>query len=96
MIYERIKELREDHDLTQQNIAKFLHIAQNTYCNYENGVREIPVPILIRLSRYYAVNLEFLLGLTDQPDPLPPSRRFPPCQFETVNHHGKPKQNPDG
>ena len=71
----RIKELREENDLTQAQLAKVLHIAQNTYCNYENGVREIPLELLIQLSRYYGVNVEYLLGLTDHADPLPPSRR---------------------
>ena len=72
----RIKELREDRDLTQQAIASYLCVAQNTYCNYENGRREIPIPLLIRLSEYYNVNLEYILGLTDVPDRLPPSRRY--------------------
>ena len=71
----RIKELREENDLTQTELSKTLHIAQNTYSNYENGVREIPLELLIRLSRYYQVNLEYLLGLTDQANPLPPSKR---------------------
>lgn len=63
----RLKHLRE--------IADLLHGAQNTYCNYENGVHEMPLYFLIRLSRYYEVNLEYLLGLTDDPTPLPPSVR---------------------
>ena len=72
----RIKELREDRDKTQQEVAAFLCVAQNTYCNYENGKREIPIALLIRLSQYYGVNLEYLLGLTDLPDQLPPTRRY--------------------
>lgn len=72
----RIKELREDRDMTQQEIASYLCVAQNTYCNYENGKREIPIPLLIRLSEYYDVNLEYLLGLTDVQNRLPPSRRY--------------------
>ena len=72
----RIKELREDRDLKQREVAAVLNIAQNTYCNYENGVREFPIAALVQLSRYYQVNLEYLLGLTDLPDPLPPSRRL--------------------
>ncbi|WP_122790746.1 helix-turn-helix domain-containing protein [Intestinibacillus sp. Marseille-P6563] len=71
----RLKEIREDRDLKQREIANVLHVAQNTYCNYENGVHEIPLHVLIRLSRYYEVNLEYLLGLTDDPTPLPPSVR---------------------
>lgn len=72
----RIKELREDQDITQRDLAHYLKVAQNTYCNYENGIREIPIQILIQLAQYYQVNLEYLLGLTDIPTPLPPSKRF--------------------
>lgn len=71
----RIRELREEHDLTQRELAERLHVAQNTYSNYENGLREMPLELLVRLSRLYGVNLEYLLGLTDQKTPLPPSRR---------------------
>lgn len=70
----RIKELREDFDIKQREIACYLNVAQNTYCNYENGVQEIS--LLVKLSRYYSVNLEYLLGLTDIPSPLPPSQRY--------------------
>ena len=72
----RIKELREDRDITQREVAEYLQVAQNTYCNYENGVREIPIELLIRLSRFYKVNVEYLLGLTDQTAMLPPSKTF--------------------
>lgn len=72
----RIKELREDRDITQREVAEYLQVAQNTYCNYENGVREIPIELLIRLSRFYEVNVEYLLGLTDQAAMLPPSKNF--------------------
>ena len=71
-----IKELREDRDIPQREIAEYLQVAQNTYCNYENGVREIPIELLIRLSRFYQVNLEYLLGLTDHSGMLPPSKIF--------------------
>ena len=72
----RIKELREDNDRTQKEIASFLCVAQNTYCNYENGKREIPVEMLVKLTEFYDVNLEYLLGLTDEPKRLPPSKRY--------------------
>ena len=74
--HNRIKELREDNDRTQAEIAAFLCVAQNTYCNYENGKREPSIVLLIKLSRYYDVNLEYLLGLTDVKAPLPQSKRF--------------------
>ena len=72
----RIKELREDRDISQQQLADYLCVGQSTYCNYENGKREIPIPLLVKISRYYHVNLEYLLGLTDVPDPLPPTKRY--------------------
>ena len=72
----RIKELREDRDLTQHNVASYLNVAQNSYSNYENGNRDIPLALLVQLSRFYEVNLEYLLGLTDEPTPLPPSKRL--------------------
>ena len=75
-MHNRIKELREDHDLKQRDVAAHLNVAQNSYSNYEYGNREVPHTLLIQLSRFYKVNLEYLLGLTDVPTPLPPSRRF--------------------
>lgn len=72
----RMRELREDSDRTQAEVASFLCVAQNTYCNYENGRREIPIQLLVRLAGYYRVNIEYLLGLTDESQPLPPSTRY--------------------
>ena len=71
----RIRELREDHDLTQRFIASYLSIAQNTYSNYENGKREIPMEQMIRLADFYKVNMDYLIGRTDEKGMLPPSKR---------------------
>ena len=65
----RIRDLREDNDLTQKQIAEYLHIAQNTYSQYENGQRQIPVDVLIALASYYNTSVDYLLGLTDQRKP---------------------------
>lgn len=73
----RIKDLREDRDITQQAIADYLCVAQNTYCNYENGRHQIPIALLIRLAEYYNVNMDYLLGRTDVKEPLPPTKRPP-------------------
>ena len=62
----RIKDLREDHDLTQQQIADHLHIKQNTYSQYENGHRQIPIEILIKLARYYDTSVDYILGETSE------------------------------
>ena len=64
----RIKDLREDLDLTQQQIADFLHIKQNTYSQYENGHRQMPIEILIKLARYYDTSVDYILGETNNPN----------------------------
>ncbi len=65
----RLKDLREDNDLTQRQIAELLHIRQNTYSQYENEQRQIPIPQLIRLARFYSVSVDYILGLTDNQKP---------------------------
>ncbi len=67
----RIKDLREDADLTQQKIAEYLNIKQNTYCQYEKGQRQIPIDLLIKLAEYYGVSVDYILGLTDIRTPYP-------------------------
>ena len=59
----RLKELREDRDIKQKELADFLHIKQNTYSQYENGQRQLPVEILIKLAEYYNVTTDYILGL---------------------------------
>ncbi len=63
----RLKDLREDHDLTQKELAFRLHISQNTYSQYENGVRQLPIDALIRLAEIYEVSTDYILGLTNNP-----------------------------
>lgn len=65
----KIKEVREDRDITQSDIAKHLHIKQNTYSQYENGVRQIPLALLVELAKYYGTSVDYLLGLTDEKRP---------------------------
>ena len=67
----RFKDLREDHDLTQKELASYLHIRQNTYSQYETGIRQIPLDLLIQLADYYDTSVDYLLGLTDEPKPYP-------------------------
>ena len=62
----RIKDLREDNDLTQKQLAEYLHIKQNTYSQYENGHRQIPLDILINLARFYDTSIDYILGETNQ------------------------------
>ena len=65
----RIKDLREDNDLTQREVAEYLHIRQNTYSQYENGQRQLPISVLISLAKYYNTSTDYILGLTDNPEP---------------------------
>ena len=67
----RLKDLREDLDLTQHELAMYLHIKQNTYSQYENGQRQIPLEQLIKLAKYYKTSTDYLLGLTDIKTPYP-------------------------
>ncbi len=71
MMYERIRHLREDSDLSQKEIAGILSVAQTTYSDYELGKLNIPIPILIRLARHYGTSVDYLLGLTDAKAPYP-------------------------
>lgn len=74
----RLRDLREDHDLTQQAVAAYLHIRQNTYSQYENGQRQVPVEVLIQLSFYYHTSVDYLLELTDVSQPYKRSVRNNP------------------
>ena len=67
MSFERIAELRVDHDKTQQEIADMLLCNRQVYARYERGLREIPVSMLIKLAQYYHVSVDYILGLTNAP-----------------------------
>ena len=67
--FERIRNLRIDHDFTQKQIAEYLNIKQNTYSQYEIGILNYPIDILINLSVFYQTSVDYLLGLTDNPAP---------------------------
>lgn len=69
----RLKDLREDSDITQKTIAEYLNIKQNTYSQYENGQRQLPIEMLIKLAEYYKVSTDYLLRLTDVKKPYPKS-----------------------
>ncbi len=64
-MYERLRSLREDRDLLQKDIAKILNCSQVAYSRYEIGEREIPLPALIKLSKFYGTSIDYMLGLTD-------------------------------
>lgn len=66
--YRRIRELREDHDKTQKDVAKYLHMPQPEYFRYEKGLRDVPSDVLIALANLYGVSIDYILGRTDRPD----------------------------
>jgi len=66
-MYRRIRDLREDHDLKQRQLADYLNCSQQVYSNYELGQRDIPTDVLIKLSLMYHVSVDYILGLTDNP-----------------------------
>ena len=65
MEFKRIKDLREDNDLFQKDVAAYLKITQQQYSLYEKGIRDLPVELLIKLSNYYKVSTDYILGLTN-------------------------------
>lgn len=69
----RLRDLREDRDLSQRAVAELLHIRQNTYSQYETGHRQIPIALLIELSVFYGTSVDYLLGLTNEMKPYPRS-----------------------
>lgn len=64
-MYKRIRDLREDNDLTQKEVAKVLNCSQQVYSNYELGQRDIPTDVLIKLSFFYNVSTDYILGISD-------------------------------
>ena len=69
--YTRLRNMREDADLTQAQLGKILNISQRSYAHFEAGTRSIPIEILIALADYYNVNLDYLVERTDKKDMLP-------------------------
>ena len=69
-LYQRLRDLREDSDNTQEQIAKILEISRQHYSLYERGERELPMHHFITLARYYNVSLDYLAGLIDTPKKL--------------------------
>ncbi len=68
MLYQRIRDLREDKDLTQQRMGEILSCSQRVYSNYERGELDIPTEILIKLADFHNVSVDYLLNRTDKKD----------------------------
>ena len=67
-MYERIRNLREDKDLTQTEVAKLLNMSQTGYSKYETGENDIPTSVLIKLAEFYNTSIDYLLGVTNNPE----------------------------
>ena len=68
--YNRLKDLREDKDLTQKQLVEILGMHRTTYTNYEQGKRELPFNLAIKLAKFYNVSLDYIAGLTNEPKKL--------------------------
>ncbi len=66
MTYQRLRDLREDYDLNQTEIAKIINMSQTGYSQYETGTNDIPTKILIKLALFYDTSIDYILGLTDE------------------------------
>ena len=84
MKYERIRNLREDKDLSQSQIAAFLHITQRTYSRYENDERAIPIDVLSRLADFHQTSVDYLIGRTDIKTPYTISKQ---TQMRSASRH---------
>lgn len=70
MKFQRIQDLRIDSDLSQKKLGEILHISQRSYSHYETGSRNIPIEMLIRLADYYDTTIDYLVGRTDNKEPI--------------------------
>ncbi|USF27313.1 hypothetical protein N510_002259 [Firmicutes bacterium ASF500] len=71
-MYLRLRDLREDHDLTQKELSEAINVTQRSYSYYERGDHMIPLEVLCRLAEYYHTSVDYLLGRTGNPKPYPP------------------------
>lgn len=71
MKYERIRDLREDNELTQEYMGRILNVSQRTYSRYENDERAIPIEILSKLADFYGTSVDYIIERTDQKKPYP-------------------------
>ena len=74
MEIQRLRDLRDDHDKTQQEIADVLNMHRSVYRCYESGERETPAWVVVKLAEYYHVSTDYLLGRTNDPTPYPPAK----------------------
>ena len=75
-LYNRIRELRQDNDLTQKQVGQLLHMSQTGYNQYEIGKNDIPTKVLIELAKFYNTSTDYLLGITDEKKAYPKRKEF--------------------
>ena len=73
--FQRIRDLREDKDLTQREVGEAINVPQRTYAYYESGERMVPPQVLVALAQFYNVSVDYLLGLTDKKEPYPRAKQ---------------------
>ena len=73
-MFHRIRDLRDDSDMTQKQIAVYLNCSQQVYSNYELGQRDVPTQVLLLLSKLHKTSVDYILGVTDEKKPYPKSR----------------------
>lgn len=73
-MYNRIRDIREDKDIKQSTMAKYLGVHQTTYSSYEIGKLSLTADVLVKLAKYYNTSIDYLLGLTDEQKPYPKSK----------------------
>lgn len=76
-MYPRLRDLREDCDMSQKELAKLLNMSQTGYSKYETGENDVPTRILLRLAELYGTSVDYLLGKTDERQPYPPGKKKP-------------------
>jgi len=80
-IYDRIKALREDNDITQAAISKSINVSQRAYSYYETGQRMIPPEVIVSIAEFFNVSTDYLLGRTDKLNPYPQKRKMSCCKI---------------
>ena len=73
--YQRIRDLREDRDLTQEAVANYLSVARNTYSQYETNTLDISLDVMAKLADFYDTSVDYLMGRTDEKKPYPRKRK---------------------
>ena len=91
MRYHRIKQLRIDSDIKQQDLADFLKLNRSTYSNYENNLRDVPVEVLAGIAEFYHTSVDYLIGRTDEKKPYPPPMTDRLRRFCRRNRHPRQK-----